>query len=126
LGQLDPAAVAAAYAVFTAHFHDADIQANIRASKEEQYQEGFLRDLFVHVLGYTLNPQKGYELTTEYKNEKGAKKADGAILVEGKALAHAFGMQARESPERRDGVSGEEVESTYMRSFEVPERPSQG
>lgn len=87
LGQLDPAAVAAAYAVFTAHFHDADIQANIRASKEEQYQEGFLRDLFVHVLGYTLNPQKGYELTTEFKNEKGAKKADGAILVEGKALA---------------------------------------
>lgn len=83
LGQLDPAAVAAAYAVFTAHFHDADIQANIRASKEEQYQEGFLRDLFVKVLGYTLNPQKGYELTTEYKNEKGAKKADVAILVEG-------------------------------------------
>ena len=30
--------------------------ANIRASKEEQYQYGFLDDLFVKVLGYRLNP----------------------------------------------------------------------
>jgi len=79
--------VAAAYAKFTAHFHDAAIQANIREAKEEQYQEGFLRDLFVNVLGYTLNPQKDFELTSEFKNEKGAKKADGAILQKGKALA---------------------------------------
>ena len=81
------ARVAAAYATFTAHFHDPSIQANIREAKEEQYQEGFLRDLFVNVLGYTLNPQKDYELTSEFKNEKGAKKADGAILQKGKALA---------------------------------------
>lgn len=79
--------VAAAYAKFTAHFHDAAIQANIREAKEEQYQEGFLRDLFVNVLGYTLNPHKDFELTSEFKNEKGAKKADGAILQKGKALA---------------------------------------
>ena len=87
LKELDADRVAAAYATFTAHFHDAAIQANIREAKEEQYQEGFLRDLFVNVLGYTLNPQKDYELTSEFKNEKGAKKADGAILQKGKALA---------------------------------------
>ncbi len=29
---------------------------NIKTSKEEQYQYGFLDDLFVKVLGYTLNP----------------------------------------------------------------------
>ena len=29
---------------FTNHFHNAVIQDNIRNSKEEQYQEGFLRD----------------------------------------------------------------------------------
>jgi len=87
LKEQDSDRIAAAYALFTAHFHDPAIQANIRDSKEEQYQEGFLRDLFVQVLGYTLNPQKGFDLTTEFKNEKGAKKADGAILVDGTALA---------------------------------------
>ena len=32
--------------------------ANIKTSKEEQYQYGFLDDLFVKVLGYTLNPPR--------------------------------------------------------------------
>jgi len=87
LKQQDSDRIAKAYAVFKTHFHDASIQGNIRDSKEEQYQEGFLRDLFVQVLGYTLNPQAGFDLTTELKNEKGSKKADGAILQDGKALA---------------------------------------
>ena len=65
---VDDAAIAAAYAKFSAHFHDPSIQANIQEAKEEQYQEGFLRDLFVNVLGYTLNPQKGYELTSTLGN----------------------------------------------------------
>jgi hypothetical protein len=78
LKQQDGARIAAAYAAFTKHFHDPAVQANIRDAKEEQYQEGFLRDLFVSVLGYTLNPQAGYDLTSELKNEKGSKKADGA------------------------------------------------
>ena len=71
----------AAYAQFKAHFHNPDVQQNIRASKEEQYQEGFLRDLFVNILGYTLNPNADFNLTTEYKNVKDSKKADGAILI---------------------------------------------
>lgn len=65
---------------FSTHFHDAVKQQNIRNAKEEQYQEGFMRELFVDVLGYTLNPSPGFNLTTEYKNEKDSKKADGAIL----------------------------------------------
>lgn len=48
-------------------------QANIRVSKEEQYQEGFLRDLFVEVFGYTLNPNPNYDLTTEFKTRPAAK-----------------------------------------------------
>ncbi len=36
---------------FKEHFHNSEIQNNIRNSKEEEYQEGFLRDLFVTVLG---------------------------------------------------------------------------
>lgn len=51
------------------YFLDSAIQSNIRQSKEEQFQEGFLRELFVKVLGYTLNPTPDYNLITEQKNE---------------------------------------------------------
>lgn len=87
LKQQDSARIAPAYATFSAYFHNAERQANIRDAKEEQFQEGFLRELFVKVLGYTLNPDPHFDLTTEFKNEVGAKKADGAILADGKAIA---------------------------------------
>lgn len=72
-----------AYEKFSRYFHNPDIQQNIRDAKEEQFQEGFLRELFVEVFGYVLNPNPNYDLTSELKNEKGAKKADGAILSRG-------------------------------------------
>jgi len=84
--QLDEKAVAEAYSKFKAYFHNAAIQANIRDAKEEQFQEGFLRELFVKILGYTINPEPEYNLTTELKNETGAKKADGAIIKDTKAV----------------------------------------
>ncbi|HRH39454.1 MAG TPA: restriction endonuclease subunit M, partial [Flavobacteriales bacterium] len=71
----------------TPYFHEPYRQANISEAKEEQFQEGFLRELFENILGYTLNPDPHYDLTTEFKNEKGSKKADGAVLLNGKALA---------------------------------------
>ena len=40
---------------------------NIKRSKEEQYQYGFLDDLFVKVLGYILNPTPDYNLIAEQK-----------------------------------------------------------
>ena len=86
LKQQDNDDVAKAFKKFAKYFHNPTIQQNIRESKEEQFQEGFLRELFVNVLGYTLNPNANYNLTTELKNEKGAKKADGAILKDGNAL----------------------------------------
>lgn len=82
----DKSTVEKAYKKFTKYFENSVIQQNIRNSKEEQFQEGFLRELFVNVLGYTLNPSPKFNLTTEFKNLKGAKKADGAILVDSKAL----------------------------------------
>ena len=66
---------------YKAYFLDKEIQQNIRQSKEEQFQEGFLRELFVKILGYTLNPSPNFNLITEQKNETNAKKADGAILL---------------------------------------------
>lgn len=71
---------------FQQYFLNKDIQQNILQSKEEQFQEGFLRELFVKVLGYTLNPSPDYNLITEKKNENDAKKADGAILLDGKVI----------------------------------------
>jgi tRNA1(Val) A37 N6-methylase TrmN6 len=68
------------------YFLNTEIQDNIRNSKEEQFQEGFLRELFVKVLGYTLNPSPNYNLITEQKNVSNAKKADGAILVNGEIV----------------------------------------
>ena len=72
---------------FKNHFHNSTIQNNIRESKEEQYQGEFLIDLFVKILGYTKNPQPDFNLTTEYKNVKDSKKADGAILIDNKVSA---------------------------------------
>ena len=60
--------------------------ANIMQLKEENYQEGFLREIFVETLGYIINPDENYNLTTEFKNQKDARKADGAILKKGKAI----------------------------------------
>ncbi|MDO4980056.1 MAG: Eco57I restriction-modification methylase domain-containing protein [Prevotellaceae bacterium] len=68
------------------YFLNKDIQQNILQSKEEQFQEGFLRELFVKVLGYTLNPSPDYNLITEKKNETNSKKADGAIQLDGKVI----------------------------------------
>lgn len=86
LGLLKEEAVSEAWNKFQAYFLDAQIQANIKQSKEEQFQEGFLRELFVKVLGYTLNPSPNYNLITEKKNETNSKKADGAILLDGKVI----------------------------------------
>jgi len=81
--ELDKASVKESFVRFTKYFGDPQRQQNIRDSKEEQFQEGFLRSLFVDILGYTLNPEPNFNLLTEQKNEKDSKKADGAILQNG-------------------------------------------
>ncbi len=59
---------------------------NIRVAKEEQYQEGFIKDVFGSVLGYSVYPEHPYNIETEKKNESDAKKADGAILKDEKVV----------------------------------------
>ena len=83
---IDNERVSLAWKQFQAYFLDAQIQANIQQSKEEQFQEGFLRELFVKVLGYTLNPSPDFNLITEKKNETNSKKADGAIQKDDKVI----------------------------------------
>ncbi len=86
LALLDEAAVDKAYKKYQKYFWNTTIQENIKSAKEEQYQATFLNELFVNILGYTLFPNPKSNLTTEFKNEKNARKADGAILKDGFAL----------------------------------------
>ena len=72
------------------HFLNPSVQVDIRNLKEEQYQGEFLEDLFVKILGYTKpasSSEAKFNLTTEYKNVKDSKKADGAIIFEDKVKA---------------------------------------
>jgi hypothetical protein len=86
LNTLDSEVLSAKYQLFRKHFTPDKIE-NIKIAKEEQYQEGFLRELFVDCLGYTINPNPGYNLTTEYKNLTNSKKASAAIVIDGIAQA---------------------------------------
>ena len=87
LSDLDKTQLQNAWQLFRQHFFNAYIQQNIRNSKEEEYQEGFVRDLFVNILGYTLNPQPGYNFVLEKKTLADATKSDGAILLNGEVIA---------------------------------------
>ena len=80
ISDLDKEALKNAWARYQAHFLNPAIQANIRDAKEEEYQEGFVRDLFVNILGYTLKPQPSYNFVLEKKTETDATKSDGALL----------------------------------------------
>lgn len=86
LALLDEATVEKAYKKYQKYFWNTTIQENIKSAKEEQYQAMFLSELFVNILGYTLFPNPNSNLTTEFKNEKNAGKADGAILNNGVAI----------------------------------------
>jgi type I restriction-modification system DNA methylase subunit len=72
------------------HFLNPKVQEEIKDLKEEQYQGEFLEELFVKILGYTkpaTSSETKFNLTTEYKNVKDSKKADGAILIDDKVRA---------------------------------------
>jgi type I restriction-modification system DNA methylase subunit len=75
---------------YSNHFLSPKVQEDIRNLKEEQYQGEFLEDLFVKILGYTKpasSSETKFNLTTEYKNVKDSKKADGAIIIYDKVKA---------------------------------------
>lgn len=75
---------------YKTHFLNPKVQDEIKSLKEEQYQGEFLEDLFVKILGYTKpasSSETQYNLTTEYKNIKDSKKADGAIIIDTKVKA---------------------------------------
>ena len=86
LKSLDNEKLEKAYSKFKENYSLAKIE-KIKKLKEEEYQDGFLRDLFVDVLGYILKPDEDFNLAREFKNQTDGKKADGAILKDEKAIA---------------------------------------
>ncbi len=79
LGYLDQEVVDQAYLRFK-EVYSANKISNIKIAKEEQYQEGFIKDIFGAVLGYSVFPEQPFNIQTEKKNESDSKKADGAIF----------------------------------------------
>jgi len=75
-----------AYNVFQNNYSPEKIEI-IKKLREEEYQDGFFRDIFADVLGYTLKPDNNFNLVREFKNQADGKKADGAILKGNKAKA---------------------------------------
>jgi len=86
LDNLDKEQVEKAYQKFRENYSPAKIE-EIKKLKEEEYQDGFLRDIFVDVFEYILKPDSNYNLAREFKNHGDGKKADGAILKNEKAVA---------------------------------------
>ena len=86
LSKLDANLLHEKYEKYCANYKNENKIANIRAIKEEQYQEGFIRDVFCSVLNYTIKPEPDYNILTELKNEtknkNNARKSDGAICEE--------------------------------------------
>ena len=87
IASFDKDLVKSKWLAFKNYFHNPITQKNIRAIKEEAFQEGFIRELFVNILGYKLNPTPDYNLVLEKKNVEDARKADAAIIIEGQIKA---------------------------------------
>ncbi len=86
LSGIDREQLEKAYQIFRKNYSYEKIEI-IKKLKEEEYQDGFLRDIFVDVLGYTLKPEDNFNLVREFKNQSDSKKADGAILINNTAKA---------------------------------------
>ena len=87
LNDLSPELIDEKYKAFQDYFGNAERQENIRNSKEEEYQSGFVSALFVNILEYTLNPEPSFNFVLEKKNVDDSKKADGAILKDNEVIA---------------------------------------
>ena len=63
LGYLDQEVVDQAYLRFK-EVYSANKISNIKIAKEEQYQEGFIKDIFGAVLGYSVFPEQPFNIQT--------------------------------------------------------------
>ena len=80
--ELEESVIDSAFKIFKEVYSERRIH-EIKKLKEEQYQEGFIKDIFGKVLGYSIPPQSPINIELEKKNETDSKKADGAIIKDG-------------------------------------------
>jgi len=85
LSAIDQTLIDSAYSEYKRVYSPEKIK-NIKVAKEEQYQEGFIKDVFGAILGYSVYPESPFNIETERRNETNAKKADGAILKDEKVV----------------------------------------
>jgi hypothetical protein len=85
LNSLDKVTLQSAFEKFKIIYSLEKIE-KIKTLKEEEYQDGFLRDIFVDVFGYSLKPNDNFNLVRELKNQADSKKADGAIINKEKII----------------------------------------
>lgn len=106
LKQLNDDEVRLAFEVFKDTF-SLETQMEIVQMKEEEYQEGFMSDLFVGVLGYTKRPRAGWNLRMELKNESDLGKADAAILRENRTDVAAVVELKSTKTKSLDGIAAQ-------------------
>ncbi len=91
----------------------------IKSFKEEEYQDGFLKDVFEECLGYTLKTTRpdNFNLEREKKNETDAKKADGAIYVDGKVtgVIELKGQDTKNLDKVTDQAFGYQSKNSYAK-----------
>jgi len=98
-------------------------QKDIEKFKEIEYQEGFLRDIFVKVLGYTLKTDKpdNFSLVREAKNEYDNKKPDAIIWINKipKAIIELKDLKTRDltKPKSKNELDAVSQAFNYKTSF---------
>ncbi|HAN78037.1 MAG TPA: restriction endonuclease subunit M [Bacteroidales bacterium] len=75
----------------------------IKNMREEEYQDGFLRDIFVTTLNYWLKPTANFNLVREQRNETNAGKADGAVVKNNQIIA-VIELKSTATIDLRDAV----------------------
>ena len=79
LKELDQTKVLAAFRALKENFN-LEVQVNLLKTKEEEYQEGFIMDLFVSSFGYIRKPKANWTIRMEKKSIDDNTKADAVIV----------------------------------------------
>lgn len=73
-------------------------ETNKRYFFNQQFQEGFLRELFVNILDYTINPNPDFNLNTKLNNIKDAKKAKVKLSLSEEAQWMVYFGEQKQKP----------------------------
>ncbi len=120
LNELDSALIDKKFNDFQSYFGNIEIQENIRNSKEEEFQEGFIRELFVNILNYILKPNPEFNIVLEKKNVDDSRKADAAIIsISTDGLKLTGELKQTDGLKKTDGLTRQLQETAVTRQLQV-------